>query len=457
LTLLVGIILIAISAVLLIASVWQHASGKTDLVSLRNIAIIGFIVFQLSSVSIRMFNPYYASNFKLTQAGSSGFEFTVLVVCFLATFFLFYQQGWGVKKLALKVPVVPVTTNPAALITLAIALTLLAIPLRFAVNIPYIGVASNFIGVGSAAMACGLVGWVWAPRLFNPALAFFAVIFLALNLLNVMTGTFGRRSIVTVFGCMVWAMYYSHWRYIPTRKLLTRLAMLTAGPIIFLALYTSVRASAEHDRSAADHISEIQSGGSLVSGLIMLSDGQTTGPAGLWIIEHYPEDFAYRHLFTAKYFVGINVPRMIWPSKPSPLSTTLADKVNISGMDQDRIKLSCGVIGVAAAEGGFYAALVYGALGGLFLRFFDQIIRDQVLSPSVVMPIGAALGQVLGLARGDTSAFASTYFITTMGSLAIMIPIGRFMSRFELEHPGELDEYAEGPSGGYLDDPDQAV
>ncbi|MFT5422777.1 MAG: hypothetical protein ACI89L_000546 [Phycisphaerales bacterium] len=460
---LVAIYLFGLSALILLVMVWQHATGKREFLSLRNAFLIGFVIFQLSSVGLRMFSREF-NGFRMSDPVSAATEFSMLASVFIAVFFLFYEGGWGVKKLASKVPHVPEAHNPAALITLAVLMTLLAVPLRFAFNLPAIGVLANFLGVGAAAMACGLVGWVWAPRLLNPAMAIFATLFLAVNLVTVMTGSFGRRSILAVFGCMVWGMYYSHWRYLPARSLLVRFALISAGPVIFLALYTSVRSAAEHDRSAGEHMSAIQTGGSVTSGLVKLLDGQGTGPAGLWLIEHYPEDYRPRYFFTATYFVGISVPRVIWPGKPEPLSVLIADQANIRGVQQDRIKLSCGIIGVAAAEGGIFAAIFYGACGGLFLRFFEQIARNNVRCVFIVLPIGAAMGQVLGLARGDTSAFANTYFITTMGSLALMIPIGRFMTRFETETPAVFDDYEDGTDehaepdeSDYLEDPDQAA
>lgn len=457
---LVAMYLFGLAALLFIMMVWQHASGKQDVISLRNVFLVGFVVFQLTSVGLRMFTNDY-NFFRMTDPVSAAVEFSMLATVFLVFYFLFYRWGIGATKLAGKMPSVSELHNPAALITLAVIMTLLAIPLRFAVSIPAVGIVANFLGVGAAAMACGLVGWVWAPRLLNPGLAIFAVLFLGLNLATVMTGSFGRRSILAVFGCMVWGMYYSHWRYLPTGTLLTRMAAICAGPVIFLALYTSVRSSGEHDRTASDHISAIQSGGNFASGMAKLVDGQATGPAGLWIIEHYPEDFEPRPFFTATYFFGINVPRFIWTGKPEPLSVLLANQANISGVDKDRIKLSCGIIGVAAAEGGIFAAMFYGACGGLFIRFFEQIARNNIRCVFLVIPIGAAMGQVLGLARGDTSAFANTYMITTLGSLGIMIPIGRFMTRFNTDIAAGDDEYDDLgepiEAGNYLEDPDQAA
>ena len=160
--------------------------------------------------------------------------------------------------------------------------------------------------------------------------------------------------------------------------------------------------------SPCTHISAIQTSGDITTGVAKLFDGQATGPASLWLIENFPENYEYRHLFTLKYFFALNVPRAIWPGKPEPQSVLIANQANIQRVQQDRIKLSCGIVGVAAAEGGWYAIIVYAIWLGLFVRIFDEIVRHQPTSPFIVLPVGAALGQVLGLARGDTSAFANT-------------------------------------------------
>ncbi|MFG0306607.1 MAG: hypothetical protein ACF8Q5_10400 [Phycisphaerales bacterium JB040] len=453
---LLGLYLFTLAGFVALLMVWQHASGRHEILSLRNIALVGLILFQITSVGLRMINENY-DYFRLQDPGAAGLEFAAFVTIFFIVFALSYRWGPLAGKVAARVPRVPETNNPMALIGLAILLTLLAVPLRFAVNVPVLGVVADFLGVATAAMACGLLGWVWAPRLLNPAYAGIALFFVAANLVTVMTGSFGRRSIVAVFGCMVWGMYFAHWRYLPTRTLLTRLALLSAGPLLFVALYTSVRSAAEHDRSAGDHISAMQTTGSVATGVAKLIDGQATGPASLWLIENYPESYEPRHLFTLRYFFALNVPRMLWPGKPEPQSVLIADQANIQRVQQDRIKLSCGIVGVAAAEGGWYAIIVYGLCLGVFVRVFDEIVRHQPTTPFIVLPVGAALGQILGLARGDTSTFANTYFITTLGALAIMIPVGRFMARFNADaiagYDG-YDDYTEDGVGPGHDDPE---
>jgi hypothetical protein len=358
--------------------------------------------------------------FRILDPTPSALEFSFSATLFTIVMLLAYRWRAIPARLERLVPRFPRVDTSGRLILLAVILTILAVPLRFAVNVPALGVLASFLGVGSAAIACGLAGWIWAPRLFNPAFAGIAGMILLANLVIVMTGEFGRRNLLAVFGCTLWGMYYAHWRFLPTRKLITYGALIGSAPAIFLMLYTSVRSAGEHDRSAAQHVQAMFSGGNLKNGAMMMLDGQATGPAALWVIENYPENRAYRPLFTPFYAVALVVPRVLWPEKPEPLSTQVADIANISGVNKDRVKLTVGVIGAAAGEGGWYAVILYAVLFGLFIRTFDEIAQGQIDNPFVVLPVGSALGQILGLARGDTSAFANTYFITTVGSLGIM-------------------------------------
>ena len=443
-----GIYLFGLAASLFAIMAWRHMRGRHDLLSVWNMFLVGLVDFQITSVGLRMFNGD-TEPFVIQDLGKATLEFVILVTSFILIAAFVYRWGIVAKRMARLVPWSPGLRGNGFYLVLAGVLTALSLPLRFAVQIPAVGVLADALGVGSAAIACGLVGWVWAPRLFNPATAAIAGAYLVVNLLIVMTGEFGRRNLLAVFGCLVWAMYYSHWRYLPARALFIKLGLLAVGPVVFVALYTSVRSAGEHDRTASEQLQHIVTGGDLLNGFVLLLDGQNTGPESLWLIENYPENFKPRPLMTPFYAVAVTVPRMIWEGKPYPLSTMVASQAMVDNVNRDRVKLSPGIIGSAAAEGGWYALIIYAGLMGLYLRFFDEMVQLQPRSPFVVLPVGCALGQVLGLARGDTSTMANTYFLTVIGTLLIMLWIGKIArglvgSEDDLvEYDGEWDEHAE--------------
>src|SRR5690606_14334332 len=108
------------------------------------------------------------------------------------------------------------------------------------------------------------------------------------------------------------------------------------------------------------------------------------------------------------------VPRELWNRyedqlgpKPVPLSLLVAPQSRLPGVTYGKITLPPGVLGYARAEGGFYALLIYGVFFGQFTRFFDEIVRQNYTNPFLVLAVGCALGDLIGLARGDLAIFAN--------------------------------------------------
>ena len=74
----------------------------------------------------------------------------------------------------------------------------------------------------------------------------------------------------------------------------------------------------------------------------------------------------------------------------------------------------------------------------MFFRFFDEIVRLNIESPFVVLAVGSALGQFIGLPRGSVPNFAFIAVMTIAGSMLIMIMLGKVVERFS---PIPLPEY----------------
>jgi hypothetical protein len=408
-----GIYLFVFSGALLVYMVWQHRRGVVELVTIRNIALFGFILFQMSSAAIRLVADRYEM-FRMSDPAAAGFEFALMCTIFVPIALVSYRVAPGVRKPARALVAKKAAVGDGFMLGLAVLLTILTLVFRFGVFIPYVAILTNMVAVGFAAVSSGLVGWVWSRRMMNIPLLLTAVVLFAANMALVMWGEFGRRNLVAVAGGLIWGMYYGHWRYLRAGPMFLRLAVVSAVPVIFLALYTSVRSSGDGQRSTLGHLQAMQEG-KLSEGLLLLFDGQNTGTAALWCIENYPENYEYSHLFTIQYFFIIPIPRAMWETKPAPLSTKLASFANVRGVDQGKVTLPAGIIGNAAAEGGWYALVIYAFVSGVFLRFFDELIRQNPWSPFVVLPVGCQLGQVLGLARGETALFANTYVLAFIG------------------------------------------
>lgn len=452
----IAIYLFFIAFVLAVFVAWEHFTRRHDILSMRNMAIVGFIIFQVTSAALRLWTGIYYP-YRISDPGKSGLIFAAWSTIFAIVFLFVYRRGWFADWAARRTPSSRARPGDPTLLAMAVVLALGAAILRAMDMFHLVSILTEFWGNGLAAVSAGLVGWVWAKRLFNPAVAAIAIAIVAFNMVVMMSGEFGRRGIVAVGGGLVWGMFYSAWRTMPHGPMLARLSLLSLPPVLFVALYTSVRSSSEHDRTAGQQVSAITSGGSLKTGILLLLDGQNTGATSLWAIESYPERYAMRHLFTVRYYLTYPVPRSIWPSKPKPLSQLVASQADVPKVQQDKITLPAGILGNIAAEGGWYVLFLYPALGAIFVRYFDRLIQLNVESPFIVLSAASALGQVIGLARGETSAFAMQFtltFIFTWGSLIIVakvverlmgargaLPEGEPHYAYE-EYADEYDDYA---------------
>ena len=420
---LLAIIFWCLSAALAIFVLVEHFMRKQDLISLRNFFLLGFILFQTHSAALGLYlentDPY-----PVDRPVESGAKFLAMASLFLVVFLFAYRKGWLVIGLARKFPTSKAVPSTVTLMMLAIVMSLIAVPLRFALLVPVIGVVSSIVAVGFAAISNGLVGWVWGRRLTNPFVAIIGVLVLAMNIGTVIVQQFGRRPLVAVLAALLWGMYFSHWRYLPPIAMLRRLVLIGTAGVIVLALFSAVRGHGAKELSVGEMFRRM-SRADLTFGLELLAGGQQTAAASLWAIENYPHtDLETRHLMTIRYMFLINIPRMWWPNKPFPLSSHVVKYARIGQVSRN-ITLPPGILGYAAAEGGWYAVVVYAVVLALFLRFFDALLVTYPYSPFVVMPIGCALGQVVGLPRGDTSAFANTIVLTFLGTWLFMIAIGK--------------------------------
>lgn len=434
----------------------HHSDGTCDLLSIRNFALIGFILFQLTSAAVPLLFGDYG-RFHINSPTSTSLIYSVMVTVFLIVMLWAYRHGWGCRSVISMLPLPRTIPSDASLILLAIIVGALGWVLRFAVNIPLVSILGSLVGVGLASVSAALVGWVWTRRLFNPAIALISIFVIVAGVLNVVTGAFGRRGLLAVGSAILWGMYYSHWRYIATPTLLRKIALASIIPVILLALFSSGRVSSEKERTPQEQIKAMLSA-DIKDGMVRLLGGQGCGTVSMWIVENYPEHFEYRNLLTLRYFFLTTIPRSWWPDKPLPLSSYIAHDAALPGVNKTvgaksgggrgGISIGPGIIGHAIADGGWPVLFLYAVLFGLFVRFFDEMIYASSYSPIIVLPVGAALGQIVGLSRGETSNFANNYVIAVVGCIIIMLFLNKVFCNLAgtqiIEDPNqEIMEYDE--------------
>ncbi|RME60557.1 hypothetical protein D6779_01945, partial [Candidatus Parcubacteria bacterium] len=161
---LIGTYLTVLAAYMVAHIVHQYYRNRQDLLCLKNIFLLGFIVFQLVSAAIPLLTGRF-DVFRVVDPGAAGLEFAAMATVYLFIFMVIYRWGVGVRGLARRFS--SSVRNPPSgtfLLFMSAVFVILSAILRFAVLIPYVGIVSNIVGVGFASAAAGLVGWVWGRR-----------------------------------------------------------------------------------------------------------------------------------------------------------------------------------------------------------------------------------------------------------------------------------------------------
>lgn len=386
----------------------EYIRGKHDLLSFRNLFLVGFVLNQCHSPADALFYDNWWG-FKINDKDGVAMWCALYTTIFMIVFALSYNWGGGAKTFASKIKIPSFDPTPVQVLVFAAVLTALAALLRsgFYVLPHVVAILSYRAAVGVAAVSCGFVGWAIGRKMFNPAILSAGTALLLLNLAIANLG-FSRRPLAAIFAAFIWGLYYSYWRYQRPSRVMAKLIAVSIIPIIVVAAFSSIRQSGRADRSIANIVHRMRTESDIRRGLQMLVGGSACGPTELWVFDNYPHQFEPRHLFTLRFFFMINIPREIWPDKPVTLGNQIPTFVRMEGVDLKRHSVAAGIVGYAAGEGGMYALFVYATAAALFLRFFDQIRINNVLNPFLVIPLAADMGQVLGLARGDVALFAHT-------------------------------------------------
>lgn len=393
----------AISAVLVLVMIYQGLSRRVELMSFRNIYLAGFIIFQLLSCANVITNEDFGI-YRIENQKDALELFFLYAILFLACFFISYH--W--LKIARWVaswfrPKQPLEANDWTLLMVAVGFLALGLILRF------VGIGSPlfryfFFIVPGLPAACAIVGWVWGGRRFNIAVVSIGSLIFGISALVSIWGTAGRRPVISAGLALAWGAYYRLRGKLNLRKVLVYSLPFLLITVHFGGAFSLHRSHQERDpldilkrtiaTSPLDSIPHVLAGS---------PDAQAT----IWALDAYPERHEVRNLFSFRYIVYHSIPRILWPTKPVPLSKKVAKIANIKGVNQDVITLPPCVIGYAHAEGGLYALVLYAFFFGQFCQFFDEIIRQNPSNPFLILATGCVLGDVIGLPRGDIAIMAN--------------------------------------------------
>ena len=97
-TTLLAMALVLMSIALVAIMFRDHRRGTCELLSCRNIALVGLILFQLGSCAYSLFTGDN-SVFRINNPVWTGFQFVAMAAIFIFLSLWSYRQGWVVTKL----------------------------------------------------------------------------------------------------------------------------------------------------------------------------------------------------------------------------------------------------------------------------------------------------------------------------------------------------------------------
>lgn len=396
--------------------VHQLLSRRHPLFSLRNLFLLGFVLFQTQSaadaVALGFFGGVDISDVSGTSQRFIGVSLIFLVV-FLTTHRLVIGRSGKIpadRPHTLREAQARTSLARAAAMAFVSLVLVYAIPAALAESIQN---AAAIGAVGVAGATWGLIGWVWVHHPMKPPVVVASALTLLATLPAALADQFGRRPVLTLFGSLLWCMYFSRWYTARPGRALRWIAVGSVASLIPLALFTSARDPAEHNRSAASQLAAIRQEGSVVKGLESLRRDEITGAMTLWAMENLgPGQDDRPPLQSLRYLVEMPVPRELWGGKSVPLSREFARLANVPNVSFERITIPAGILGSSWADGGWFAAVLYAGLLGLLLGRIDRLLFLQRQNPVMVIAIGAGFGQVLAFARGETSILIAVFAVS---------------------------------------------
>jgi hypothetical protein len=406
--------------------------GRIELFSLHTVFLAGFIIFQLTSSVLGLGFSLYG-DIEPSNLTTIPLLFAACVTIFLIIFEWSYRREWGILR-RMRLSGTDWDGDISGWIILGIVMVFFGFLLKVVlVMIPLVGIISSQMAGGVLAIAAGCAGWAWAKDFRNPMLAMIAI-FIVIAAAMIMTyQSFGRRPMMGVVLGFGWAIYYAYWRGFPRALMLRRLLLAGIIASLVLTLYTATRKSADQfeKRGFTETVlalSDIDMEG-LTSGYVSILSGQNSGPISMRALEMYGATQPYDFLHQVKYLVTMPIPRNIWPGKPQSLAKEIVAQEYIRNKGSGNVyNVGPGIIGHAAHDFPYIALPLYAIALGWMLRIVDERISWSLHRPFVLLPCGAALGQVTALARGETALFVWEALLAIIGGYFVMRIAGIFVS-----------------------------
>ncbi len=413
-------ILILLALFVLVYMMVQAKNGTVEILSTRNMFLIGLIVFQLTGPAMSMILDA-RSSFYPAQIESTSIVYIFMVIVFIVFFLLSYTKSTRlIDAVIIRRRVSQLEYSPVGLMVIAISTIPIGLLCQFVlVYTPVFGPGFRLLAYGMYTIGSSLASWVWFKHFYNPIYMLLACSLILTALSLTFYQNFGRRPLVGVLVGIGWAAYYSHWRSLGLAAVIKRGAVVGGAGFVLLALVTSARDGVFREQSIVTNVSSLKDA-SFSAGALDLVTGQQAGVTSMWILESRPDTKEYDTLHTAVSVLTFPIPRAMWPGKPTALGISMPQQeMSISGKPNDW-NIGPGLVGHIENDNPWVALWLYPIFLGVYFRLFDRIVAWFPDNPFAVLPMGSALGQFIAMPRGELGSFFFIATINVFGSFVIM-------------------------------------
>ncbi len=415
-------LLITVSALisLLIGSLMVRdlVTRKRDVLSIRNFFLLGVLYFYGVAGIIYGISP---ANFPHVSRGEGMTLIALSLPVFMGAFFLGEKIGDRLSFLGKVIPPVNVPVSSPALI-LSIAATMgvgmgVVLALRSGDSIGYTSALILQFRGGMAACAMGLATYYLVSQRYNPiAWTIFVMTFVFATIVTTFHTT-GRRDWLAIFFAVPWTWYYATLRYRSLTPIAIKFAPIAAVTLVVMITYSTIRHDYGKEFTFDQRVGQlVEVAKDPLSGM-----GETvtvlspdTPAITAFIFENYPDSYETQPLHGLMFMISIPFPRALWPEKPSALGLAVQDQLN------DVANLGPGILGHGWSEMGWFGIIYYGVFFGAFVTVIDGLLVRRASNPFFVAIIGAALGNVMALPRGDTPLFLVSIFAAWISTTTVI-------------------------------------
>ncbi len=411
--------------ILVVAISLYRGSQRRDLgfINLRMFFLVGMVYYQFYAFIFPMLTDDYGP-YVVVDTTRVGAIFIWLSFLFMVSFYWSYEVAYRKTAGSNQRPMFFGQANAVFFLGVALLLAIVSIMLRFSGFIPVIGPLLNHVCIAASAASAAVVFYVFGKSLLNPFIVLGGTAIALIDGLNAIMTAFGRRPLVGVLGACLAGLYYAHLVEGRTKAAWMKIIPVLAVGMVVLTAFSALRN--ERDIEGAERLSYMARFMS-VENLLEPFHGPDTGLATAFLIDSRPDDIAHSPLFAARYFFLHFVPRGIYEDKPDPQSLRIPMENKTKGVAHGTHTVGPGIVGHAAADGGWYAALFYGVAIGVILGILDAWMAVGTTSPLGVAVYMCSLGQTFALSRGESSIFLGIILLGIFSMLFMLYPLERIV------------------------------